>query len=234
MTHIPIRRLSRKPRWVHLAMLLVTSAAALTWGMTAGATSATAHDSLLSASPEADSTTTEIPAEVTLTFSDEVFTAGSAVQIAVIAPDGEDIVAGSPAIDGNTVSQPITETATPGTFTVQWRVVSSDGHPISDEYTYTLAQNTGTEESTPSSPSSSEADQDPAPSSTAAATQPADVHSGPREGTEFLPIMTVIAGVGVVGGALVSVMMVARARRRRDRADANAATKTVGGSERNG
>lgn len=230
MTHTPISRLSRKPRSVRLVTLLVASAAALTWGMTAGATSATAHDSLLSASPEADSTTTEPPAEVTLTFSDEVFTAGSAVQIAVITPDGEDIFAGSPAIDGNTVTQPITEAATPGTFTVQWRVVSSDGHPISDEYTYTLAQSTGTEESTPSSPSSSEADQDPTPAPTATATQPADVHSGPREGTEFLPIMMVIAGVGLIGGALVAVMMVGRARRRRDRA--NATTNTVTGSER--
>lgn len=230
MTDTPIRRLSRKPRSVRLVTLLVASAAALIWGMTVGATSATAHDSLLSASPEADSTTTEPPAEVTLTFSDAVFTTGSAVQIAVITPDGEDIVAGSPAIDGNTVTQPIAEAATPGTFTVQWRVVSSDGHPISDEYSYTLAQNTGAEESTPSSPSSSEAGQDPTPSPTAAATQPADVHSGPREGTEFLPIMMVIAGVGVVGGALVAVMIVGRARRRRDRADAT--TNTVTGSER--
>ena len=104
----------------------------------ATASSAAAHDSIVSATPEADATIGVVPQEISLTFSGEILTVGSAVVIEVITPGGQNLATEQPQIDGTTVTQALTGDQEPGLYTVRWRVVSSDGHPISDEYTYTL------------------------------------------------------------------------------------------------
>jgi hypothetical protein len=102
-------------------------------------------------------------------------------------------------------------------FTVRWRVVSSDGHPISNEYQYTVEAIT-VPTSTPTPEATEE--QTPAPSATTPATTFGEMHNGPSGGGELLPVLAVVSGVIVLGGTLLVVLMVARKRRRRDRAAA--------------
>ena len=208
----------RLPLLSSLVALLLTAGLVF-----AVASPATAHDEIVSSSPEAGGTVGVVPEEISLTFSGEILTDFSAVIIEVVAPDGQNIASGEPVIDGTTVTQAV-KAGQAGAFTVRWRVVSSDGHPISSEYQYNVEAVTvptvaptpeATEEQTP----------EPSPTSTDATGNPG--HGEPSGGGEFLPMMAVASGVIVLGGALVVVLMVARERRRRDRAAAAAAEGTA-------
>lgn len=184
---------------------------------------AAAHDNLISSTPEAGSTVGVSPTEISLTFSGELLTATSSVVIEVTSPDGQNVAEGEPLVDGTTVTQALAATQSAGVFTVLWRVVSSDGHPISDQYTYTVEAVT-IPTSTPTPGATSEPTPEPSPTATVTEAAGSDVHNGPSGGGAFLPILAVVSGVVIVGGALVVVLMVARERRRRDRAAAAAAS----------
>lgn len=198
-----------------LATLLLTAGL-----LFAVATPAAAHDEIVSSSPEAGSTIGVVPEEISLTFSGEILTDFSAVIIEVAAADGQNLASGDPVIDGTTVTQAV-QPGQAGVFTVRWRVVSSDGHPISNEYQYTVEAVTAPT-STPAPEATEE--QTPEPSATTPATTSGEMHNGPSGGGELLPVLAVVSGVIVLGGALIVVLMVARERRRRDRAAAAAAS----------
>lgn len=187
---------------------------------------AAAHDDIVAASPAAGSSIGVGPNEISLTFSGEILTETSAVVIEVIAPDGQNVAVDPPQIDGTTVTQGLAPEQAPGLYTVRWRVVSSDGHPISDEYTYTLEALT-LQSSTPT-PAATAAEQTPEPSPTSTETSSTSGHGEPTGGGAALPILAVASGAIVLGGILVVVLMVGRERRRRDRA---AAAKTEEGPD---
>jgi hypothetical protein len=42
-------------------------------------------------------------------------------------------------VDGATVVQPLTADLPAGGYTVDWRVTSADGHPLSDRFAFTVA-----------------------------------------------------------------------------------------------
>lgn len=193
---------------------------------------AAAHDDIVAASPAAGSSIGVGPNEISLTFSGEILTETSAVVIEVIAPDGQNVAVDPPEIDGTTVTQGLAPEQVPGVYTVRWRVVSSDGHPISDEYTYTLEALT-VPASTPT-PSAAASEQSPEPSPTPTDTSSTSGgHGQPTGGGAALPILAIASGVIILGGILVVVLMVGRERRRRDRAAAEsaAAAKTEEGAD---
>lgn len=125
--------------------VLIPGAAALI--TLASAPAASAHDSLTGAQPAAGTTVTSAPQRLTLTFSAPVLDVGS--QIAVKGPDGK-TKQGTPKADGQRVTVPFEPTGH-GTYAVTWRVTSSDGHPISGSYSFTLkgAANSSTSTGTP-------------------------------------------------------------------------------------
>jgi methionine-rich copper-binding protein CopC len=99
---------------------------------------ASAHDQLLSTSPKDGAVVATVPDEVTLTFSDVVMDAGGeANQVRILDSSCRPIDAGAATIADNVVTQRITQPAT-GPVTVQWRVVSRDGHPVSGEFSFTV------------------------------------------------------------------------------------------------
>ncbi|KXZ61789.1 Copper resistance protein C precursor [Microbacterium laevaniformans] len=227
MTCIPVAdRASRRrspTAGIHRRSFLLPGLAALL--LTAGllfavAAPAAAHDEIVSSSPEAGSTIPVVPEEISLTFSGEILTDFSAVIIEVVAANGQNLASGDPIIDGTTVTQAV-QPGQAGVFTVRWRVVSSDGHPISNEYQYTV-EAVAVPTSTPTPEATEE--QTPAPSATTQATTPGEMHNGPSGGGELLPVLAVVSGVGVLGGALIVVLMVARERRSRDGTAAAAAS----------
>lgn len=213
---------------------LITTLATLLLGAgltLAVATPAQAHDELVSSYPEADSTITGSPAEITLSFSGELIAGMQSAAVEVIAPDGQNIATDAPSEDGTSITQHLAPNPPAGLFTVRWKVVSSDGHPISGEYTYTVAPT----DAVPSSPAATPSTAPQTPTPTATATEaPADNGYGGETsgGGDTFAILAVVGGVIILGGALVIVLMVGRERRRRDRADAaRAARDTPAGKD---
>ena len=213
---------------------LITTLATLLLGAgltLAVATPAQAHDELVSSYPQANSTITSSPAEITLSFSGELIAGMQSAAVEVIAPDGQNIATDAPSEDGTSITQHLAPNPPAGLFTVRWKVVSSDGHPISGEYTYTVAPT----DAVPSSPAATPSTAPQTPTPTATATEaPADNGYGGETsgGGDTFAILAVVGGVVVLGGALVIVLMVGRERRRRDRADAaRAARDTPAGKD---
>lgn len=104
----------------------------------APATPAQAHDALASSDPAPGSVLDAAPSEISLTFTGEILGDGGANAIIVTDASGVQVNDGAPIVDGAVVTQPISTDTGGGTFGVVWRVVSSDGHPISGEFTYSV------------------------------------------------------------------------------------------------
>jgi methionine-rich copper-binding protein CopC len=104
--------------------------------------SAAAHDVLVGSAPEAEATMETGPASVTLMFSDEPQTLGT--EVVVSGPDGAAVSEGEPQVDGTAVRQSLRDGLPAGTYTVDWRVTSADGHPLSGTFAYEVTQGSPT------------------------------------------------------------------------------------------
>lgn len=100
------------------------------------ASPAAAHDELVGSSPAAGADLTEAPAEVTLTYSAAIMAEGATV--AVFDASGRNWAEGDPVIDTNTLTAPLADGLPAAGYVVEWRVVSSDGHPISGTVPFTV------------------------------------------------------------------------------------------------
>jgi len=101
------------------------------------ASPASAHDELVGSDPAADAVVGETPEQVTLTFSDAPLTEDGATEIVILDEDCAPITEGEPVIDGVEITQAIAGPVE-GAVIVQWRTVSSDGHPISGEFGFSV------------------------------------------------------------------------------------------------
>lgn len=105
--------------------------------MIAAPAPALAHDTLTGSTPEDGAAAAEAPEEVELTFSADPQDVG--LEVRVTGPDSADVTDGDPEIQGSAVTQELSEAAeAPGDYSVVWRVVSSDGHPIEGAFDYTV------------------------------------------------------------------------------------------------
>lgn len=98
-------------------------------------TAASAHDQLVSSDPAADAQLDTAPTVVTLEFSAAIMDTGLAMT--VVDADGTDHLVDEPVADGTTVTATL-DTLPVGGYQVRWRVVSSDGHPISGYVPFTV------------------------------------------------------------------------------------------------
>ncbi|MCI2956199.1 copper resistance protein CopC [Agromyces atrinae] len=110
----------------------VFAASALLIGLSA--MPASAHNYVVGSSPEQGAVVTTQPGFVSLTTNDALIEGGVTV-MEVTGPDGLYYGDGCATIDGPTVSMDA-ELGAAGEYTVAWQVVSTDGHPISDEFTF--------------------------------------------------------------------------------------------------
>ena len=117
-------------------------------GVALAPSSALAHDELVSTDPADGSTVAVAPDEVTLTFGEKPVALGAEVRVK--SPVGTVVSAGDPVIDGTSVVQAIDGNRPAGTYTVTWRVTSSDGHPVDGEFTFVAEGATGGPTPTPS------------------------------------------------------------------------------------
>jgi methionine-rich copper-binding protein CopC len=104
--------------------------------------SATAHDDVMDQIPAPGSQVEAGLVEIKLDFSNELLDIGSGAEIVVTAPDGSLAPATCAALNG-TLATAQTDLDQAGTYTVAWRVVSSDGHPIEGSYNFELLNTSG-------------------------------------------------------------------------------------------
>lgn len=172
----------------------------------AGSGAAQAHSELVSSTPSDGDSLSEIPTEIVLEFNENIQEIGN--EIVVVDPEGTPVADGEMVVDGPTVTQPISVGAS-GEYTVTWRVVSSDGHPISGEFTYELdapaTEETTEEATTEEAPETTEDASETAATSVDAG-EAGDVETS---GSAALPVMI---GLGVL--VLVGVVILAVRRKR--------------------
>lgn len=173
--------------------------------------SASAHDALVSSSPEADSTVATLPSELTLTFSADLITGEGATEVVVTDATGASVTDGAAVTAGAVVTQPLISEAAAGEYHVIWKVVSSDGHPTSGEYFFTVSTATA---STPEpAPSATEASSAPLASATPA---PSDASVAPADESEASTTwvwVLVAVGVLVLAAGVTTAVVLARRRR---------------------
>ncbi len=146
-----ISRASRPSRFI-TALLAFLLGAFLAVGV---APAALAHDELLGSDPAAGSSVDALPAEIVLNFSGPVLNEEGSAEFSVTDSAGTEFAAGAPVIDGARVTQPL-EGDAEGTVTVAWKIVSSDGHPVSETFNFTVGTAADVEPS--SAPESPESD----------------------------------------------------------------------------
>jgi len=89
---------------------------------------ALAHTSLVSMAPANGSAVLSAPTQVVLTFDEAVEQVGDGV--VVTAPSGARVESGKPVVSGAQVSQQLRSLSETGHYTVVYRVVADDGHPV--------------------------------------------------------------------------------------------------------
>ena len=120
---------------------LCAAVAAVLCVLVPGATPAAAHAALTGTDPAEGSVVQEAPQAVSLTFSEAVQLSDDAIR--VLDPDGNDVTKGGAAhVDGNskTATTALRPGLPDGTFTVVWKTVSADSHPISGAFTFSVGK----------------------------------------------------------------------------------------------
>jgi methionine-rich copper-binding protein CopC len=97
---------------------------------------AAAHAKLESMTPTDGSSMAAPPTKVILTFNEPVGSNGTQVQ--VNSPSGTNVANGDAQVVDNTVTQPVGAMIEAGKYTVEARVVSADGHPITITGSFTV------------------------------------------------------------------------------------------------
>lgn len=98
-----------------------------------GSVPAYAHAALVSTDPGDGARIATAPTKVTLTFNENVATPAFVV---VTAPDGTRVKSGKVTVLDHTVSASLAATDMKGTYTLSYRVVSADSHPVEGSSTF--------------------------------------------------------------------------------------------------
>lgn len=125
---------SSRPRAGWRGSLVLAVVALVT--LAGAASPAAAHDTLVGAEPADGTALTTAPGQVVLTFSADQLALGAAV--AVTGPDGASVTSGDPVVAGTTLTQALSTGLAAGAYSVQWRSVSGDGHPIEGIFGFTV------------------------------------------------------------------------------------------------
>lgn len=191
---MPLSRARRAPRSLLAAAAL---AAAL-----APAAPAVAHAVLIESTPRDGTELDAAPTELRLLFDEPV----GEPRVAVVGPDGADLVEGAPVAEGAEVVAELDDTGGAGDYEAAYRVVSDDGHPVEGELTFTV-----TEAGEPGEPEPT-ATPTPSPGPTATPTPTPTPPAGDEPDEEGAGVPWTLLGAGGALGVL-AVAGVATLRR---------------------
>lgn len=193
-----------------LALLLLSALV----GLCVGVLPATAHSRLLSISPKDGASLPAPPTEIVLTFNEDVNP--QFVTVRVTDGEGADVVGEDATANGPTVTLPVTDPISAGTYKITYRVVSADSHPISGSTTFDIqgdplaspSEGTASPSETSAAPSASAST--PAATASPAATDVAgDVDEETSDGIPAIVWVLVLIALAAVG-----LMLYARSRDR--------------------
>lgn len=100
---------------------------------------ASAHNSLVSSNPANEATVAQSPSGIELTFDQPVQKGNGLNTISVSGPDDTAWKTGTVEVASNVVSAPLDELGPAGGYRIAYRIVSADGHPVTGELKFTLA-----------------------------------------------------------------------------------------------
>ncbi|ROR37115.1 hypothetical protein EDF63_1252 [Curtobacterium sp. JUb34] len=168
-----------------------------------GVQPASAHSALTSSTPADGAVVTEPLDRIDLTFSEAPLAGLDAgLRIQVTDADGTDVSTGDVTVSGMTMGKAVE--LENGAYTVLWRYVSPDGHPIDGSYGFEYRAAVATPSAT--TPPTSEP-VSPSPTSTATATGASD--GAPDSAPGIAPGVWVALGAGTVlaAGAVVVLLL---------------------------
>jgi copper resistance protein C len=169
------------------------------------ASPAVAHDYLVSSSPADGSTITSAPSTVTLTFDAAVLGTGNgSTVVAVTGPGGKHFETACPVVHNDDVSAAV-RLGGAGTYTVAWRIVSADGHPVGDSIRFRYAPKAGAT----AAPGSANG-----PSCGDAASRTGSAAAQDASSSDVLVLVVVVVGALVVLVVVVVVVALVLSRRR--------------------
>jgi methionine-rich copper-binding protein CopC len=122
------------------AVRLGAAALAVVVAVLIPASPAWAHNSLKTATPARDATVPSAPTEVTLEFMQRLDPTFTTIVLSDAAK--RKLPTGEPVVTGAKSTVQVTDTLPNGTYTVAYRVVSADGHPVQGSYPFTVADPT--------------------------------------------------------------------------------------------
>ncbi|MGH3352011.1 MAG: copper resistance CopC family protein [Nocardioides sp.] len=199
-----------------LAVLLATLVAVL---LVASTDRADAHTDLTSSDPADGAALESAPDRLALTFTDDMSAEFSNLSLVI---NGTEPVRLDPTTDAGTVSAPVPDSGlstsatgrTPATWSLAYRVVSADGHPVNGTITFTAPLPIPTQPPSERASESAGVDQDDERESPTEPTVQGE-EQGDEQGDGKLGL--VIAGA-VLSLPLVAVLIAAAVARRRRRA----------------
>ncbi|GAA0508318.1 copper resistance protein C [Saccharopolyspora subtropica] len=103
-----------------------------------GAGTALAHNVLVSSDPPEGAQLAVGPSEVRLTFDQPVRAGEGYNTVTVVGPDGMYWTDGQVRVEGTSVIAPVRQLGPAGTYTIGYRILSNDGHPVPGKVTFTL------------------------------------------------------------------------------------------------
>ncbi len=169
----------------HLVLVVV-----LTFGLAVGtlgnAGAASAHAARIASDPAENASLSQSPPRVSATFNEAMQSEFAAMT--VIGPDGNLWSTGEPEVNGDVVSVGVRPLGPTGTYTVNYRATSADGHVVSGSWSFQLTV-AGTGASGP-----------PASGAPAAA-PPAPAASGTSEDADAIPVWPFYVGAILIVGA---------------------------------
>jgi methionine-rich copper-binding protein CopC len=121
-------------------MRIVRTVAAAVFGVALavplGGAPAWAHNSLTAAEPAKNAILTKAPERIRLTFLQKPD--DTSMTVTVTGAEGRPVPLGAMEVDGTATVATITEPLDNGAYTVTYRVVSRDGHPVQGSYRFTV------------------------------------------------------------------------------------------------
>ena len=118
----PFRR-----RWALLAMALLAVAVAAP---------AAAHTDLVSSDPADGQTLSAPPEQLTMRFGEDIL--GGGARVVAADESGVRVALGPVQVSGPELTTTWPRAAAAGTYTVAWRAVSGDGHPLEGSFAFTV------------------------------------------------------------------------------------------------
>lgn len=104
-----------------------------------GAVPANAHSQLVDANPRPNAVVKVAPKQIVLTFNEDLLSLGESSNVITVTNSRNRLVGTTNlSVSGAKLSVQFRSNLTPGRYTVWWRALSGDGHPISGKYRFTV------------------------------------------------------------------------------------------------